>query len=255
MPTDRQNGSLYTKIEERVATIEFGHPAGNSFVSELLDRLVDQFEELSLANDIAVILLKSEGNRAFCAGASFKELVAISSLEEGKLFFNGFGRVINAMRKCPQPIFGRIQGKAVGGGVGLAAACDYVYATVDAAIKLSEISVGIGPFVIAPAVERKIGKAALAELSLAPTEWKNAYWAKEKGLFAKVYDSIGEMDKALDAHISQLAQCNTEAVFEMKKILWEGTAHWEELLHKRAEISGKLALSPITKKTLEKFKK
>ncbi|WP_418497697.1 enoyl-CoA hydratase/isomerase family protein [Flagellimonas sp.] len=255
MSTDRVNGSLYTKIENRVATIEFGHPASNSFVSELLDRLTKEFDKLAMNSEVSVIVLKSEGDRPFCAGASFDELVAISNLEEGKQFFSGFANVINAMRNCPKPIIGRVQGKTVGGGVGLAAACDYVHATVEAAIKLSEISIGIGPFVIAPAVERKMGKAALAELSLYPTEWKNAYWAKEKGLFAKVYDSIPEMDKELDIHLQKLATYNPEALSQMKKVLWEGTEHWSKLLLERAEASGKLALSPNTKQALEKFKK
>jgi len=255
MSTDRTNGSLYTKIENRIATVEFGHPASNSFVSELLARLAKEFDKLSQNDDVSVIVLKSEGDRAFCAGASFDELVAISNLEEGKQFFSGFAHVINAMRKCPKPIIGRIQGKTVGGGVGLASACDYVHATVEAAIKLSEISIGIGPFVIAPAVERKMGKAALAELTLYPTEWKNAYWAKEKGLYAKVYDSISEMDKELDIHLQKLATYNPEALSKMKKVLWEGTEHWDSLLLERAEASGKLALSPNTKQALEKFKK
>lgn len=255
MSTDRVNGSLYTKIENRIATIEFGHPASNSFVSDLLGRLTKEFDKLAMNSEVSVIVLKSEGDRAFCAGASFDELVAISNLEEGKQFFSGFAHVINAMRNCPKPIIGRVQGKTVGGGVGLAAACDYVHATVEAAIKLSEISIGIGPFVIAPAVERKMGKAALAELSLYPTEWKNAYWAKEKGLYAKVYDSISEMDKELDIHLQKLATYNPEALSQMKKVLWEGTEHWDKLLLERAEASGKLALSPNTKQALEKFKK
>lgn len=255
MSTDRINGSLYTKIENGIATIEFGHPASNSFVSELLERLAKEFDQLATNLKVAVVVLKSEGDRAFCAGASFDELVAISNLEEGKQFFSGFANVINAMRNCPKPIIGRVQGKAVGGGVGLAAACDYVHATVEGAIKLSEISIGIGPFVIAPAVERKMGKAALAELSLYPTEWKNAYWAKEKGLYAKVYDSIPEMDKELDIHLQKLATYNPETLSQMKKVLWEGTDHWDKLLLERAEASGKLALSPNTKQALEKFKK
>ncbi|MFC4220752.1 enoyl-CoA hydratase/isomerase family protein [Flagellimonas marina] len=255
MSTDRVNGSLYTKIDNGVATVEFGHPASNSFVSELLERLTNEFDKLSNNDSVSVILLKSEGDRAFCAGASFDELVAISNLEEGKAFFSGFANVINAMRKCIKPIIGRVQGKTVGGGVGLAAACDYVYATVDAAIKLSEVSIGIGPFVIAPVVERKMGKAALAELSLSPTEWKNAYWAQEKGLFAKVYDSISEMDKELEFHIQRLASYNPNALAKMKEVLWEGTDHWDQLLAKRTEASGRLALSPETKAALEKFKK
>lgn len=255
MQTSRNNGSLYTKIENGIAHVEFGHPASNSFVSELLRRLTTEFEKLSEDRDVSVILLKSEGKRAFCAGASFDELVAISNLEEGKTFFSGFAHVINAMRKCPKPILGRVQGKTVGGGVGLASACDYVHATVEAAIKLSEISVGIGPFVIAPAVERKMGKAALAELSFYPTEWKNAYWAKEKGLYAKVYDSIAEMDKEIDIHLQKLSAYNPKALSKMKEILWEGTETWDKLLSERAALSGELALSPHTKKSLEAFKK
>jgi len=255
MSTDRASGSLYTKIENRIATIEFGHPASNSFVSELLERLTKELDRLSKSDEVSIILLKSEGERAFCAGASFDELVAISNLEEGKAFFSGFANVINAMRASAKPIIGRIQGKAVGGGVGLASACDYVYATEAASIKLSEISIGIAPLVIAPAVERKIGKSGLAELSLAPTEWKNAYWAKEKGLFSKVFDSISEMDKELEFHIQKLASYNPEALAEMKRALWEGTENWSALLYERAEVSGRLALSPATKVALEKFKK
>lgn len=255
MTTDRTNGSLYTKIENRIASVEFGHPASNSFVSELLARLAKEFDQLGKNDEVSVIVLKSEGERAFCAGASFDELVAVSNLEEGKKFFSGFANVINAMRKCPKPIIGRVQGKTVGGGVGLASACDYVHATEQAAIKLSEISIGIGPFVIAPAVERKMGKAAFAELTLYPTEWKNAYWAKEQGLYAKVYDSISDMDKELDIHLQKLATYNPEALAEMKKVLWEGTEHWDDLLLERAEASGRLALSHNTKKALEKFKK
>lgn len=255
MGTTRQNGSLYTNIKNQIATVEFGHPASNSFVSELLDRLTKELEKLSGNNKVSLIILKSEGDRAFCAGASFDELVAISNLEEGKAFFSGFANVINAMRTCSKPIIGRAQGRAVGGGVGLIAACDYVYATEDAAIKLSELTIGIAPLVIAPAVERKIGKAGIAELSFYPTEWKNAYWAKDKGLFSKVFNSIKEMDNELEIFTEKLAKYNPDALTSMKKVLWEGTEHWDKLLLDRAVLSGKLALSPNTKKALEKFKK
>ncbi|MDE3743209.1 enoyl-CoA hydratase/isomerase family protein [Maribacter polysaccharolyticus] len=255
MATTRENGSLYTSIDHKVATVEFGHPAGNSFVAELLDRLTKEIDKLSNNKDITVIILRSEGKRAFCAGASFDELTALENLEEGKVFFSGFAHVINAMRKCKKVIVGRVQGKTVGGGVGLAAACDYVFATVDASIRLSELTIGIAPLVIAPAVKRKIGTAALSELSLAPTEWQNAYWAKEKGLFAKVFDSIKEMDKELDFFTQQLSTYNPEALSEWKQVLWEGTDHWDRLLTERASISGTLALSDFTKNALSKYKK
>jgi len=255
MGTKRENGSLYTKIENRVATVEFGHPASNSFVAELLERLTDEINKLSENDSISVIVLKSEGDRAFCAGASFDELIAVSNLEEGKTFFSGFANVINAMRTCSKVIVGRIQGKAVGGGVGLAAACDYVFASVDASIRLSELTIGIAPLVIAPAVERKIGTAALSELSLSPTEWQNAYWAKEKGLYAKVFDSIEELDKEIVFFVEKLAAYNPEALTELKKVLWQGTEHWDALLTERAAITGTLVLSEFTKNALSKFKK
>jgi methylglutaconyl-CoA hydratase len=255
MITDRQNGSLYTNITGKIATLEFGHPASNSFVAELLDRLTAELNHLSKNDAISVIILKSEGDRAFCAGASFNELMAVSNLEEGKIFFSGFANVINAMRTCKKVIVGRVQGKTVGGGVGLAAACDYVYASVDASIRLSELTIGIAPLVIAPAVERKIGTAAISELSLAPSEWRNAYWAQEKGLFSKVFDSMKELDKDLEFFVEKLASYNPQALEEWKKVLWQNTDHWNQLLIDRAAITGTLVLSEFTRNALSKFKK
>jgi len=255
MSTTRANGSLYTKIEGKIATVEFGHPASNSFVAELLDRLTSELEQLSENDDITVIVLKSEGDRAFCAGASFDELMAVSNLEEGKIFFSGFANVINAMRTCKKVIIGRVQGKTVGGGVGLAAACDYVFASVEASVRLSELTIGIAPLVIAPAVERKIGTAAISELSLSPTEWKNAYWAQEKGLFAKVYDSIEELDKEVEFFAQKLSAYNPHALHELKKVLWKNTTHWDTLLVERASITGSLVLSEFTRNALAKFAK
>ena len=255
MTTTRPNGSLYTQIENRIAIIEFGHPAGNSFPSELLVRLQKEFEHLSDDENVSVIILRSEGEKAFCAGASFDELVEIENMQQGKVFFSGFANVLNAMRECNKLIIGRIQGKAVGGGVGLAAACDYAMATDAAAIKLSEFSIGIGPFVIAPAVERKMGVSALAELTLAAHEWKNAYWAKEKGLYARVFETITDLDKEVHFFAENLASYNPEALLEMKKILWENTSHWKNLLPERAAISGELILSDFSRDALAKFKK
>ena len=255
MTTTRPNGSLYTRIENKIAILEFGHPASNSFPSELLERLTNELNKLSKNNDVAVIILKSEGERAFCAGASFDELIAIDNLKDGKAFFSGFANVINAMRKCNKLIIGSVQGKTVGGGIGLAAACDYVLATEAASIKLSELTIGIGPFVIAPAVERKIGLSGLSELTLDAKSWKNAYWAKEKGLYARVFESISELEKEVEILAENLASYNPEALLEMKKALWKGTENWDNLLVERAETSGKLVLSEFTKSALAKFKK
>lgn len=255
MTTNRENGSLYTNIVNGIATVEFGHPASNSFPGVLLERLQKEFDKLSEDDEVQLIILKSEGEKAFCAGASFDELLAVENMQQGKVFFSGFANVINAMRSCKKLIIGRIHGKTVGGGVGLAAACDYCFATEQASIKLSELSIGIGPFVIAPAIERKMGVAALAELTLAAQEWKNAYWAQEKGLYARIFEDIAEMDKELQFFSEKLASYNPAALYEMKKVLWEKTSNWESLLQERAAISGELVLSDFTRKALNKFKK
>lgn len=255
MTTNRENGSLYTRIGNGIATLEFGHPASNSFPGVLLERLEKEFNKLSENEEVNLIILKSEGDKTFCAGASFDELKEIKDMQQGKVFFSGFANVINAMRACNKLIIGRIQGKAVGGGVGLIAACDYVMATDAAAIKLSELSIGIGPFVIAPAIERKMGVAALGELTLAAHEWKNAYWAKEKGLYARVFESLKELDREMALFSEKLASYNPEALFEMKKILWKNTDHWNNLLAERAAISGELILSEFSRNALNKFNK
>lgn len=249
------NGSLYTHIENGIATVEFFHPASNSLPSELLQRLSKAFNDLGNKEEVKVIILKSEKEKTFCAGASFNELIAISTLEEGKQFFLGFANVINAIRTCKKIVIGRIQGKAVGGGVGLAAACDYCLATEAASIKLSELTIGIGPFVIEPAVVRKIGLAAFTELTLEATQWKNAYWSKEKGLYTHIYETIAELDTEVINLATKLSKYNPPAVKELKKTLWKNTQNWNTLLEQRAEISGQLVLSEATKKALQKFKK
>lgn len=248
-------GTINIAIRNKVATITFSHPASNSLPSELINKLVASIERLGKNDDVSVIVLQSDGNKTFCAGASFDELISISNLEEGKQFFSGFANIINSLRKCPKFIIGRAQGKAVGGGVGILAATDYCFATKAADIKLSELSIGIGPFVIAPAVERKIGVSALSELTLDAAHWRTAYWAKDKGLFNTVFDNSRDMDTSIDILASNLAKYNLQAMEEMKKVLWKNTEHWEKLLVERAEISGKLVLSEFTKSALQKFKK
>src|SRR6187431_1246615 len=243
MLTSDKNGTLLTTIENKIATVQFGHPASNSFPRVLLDRLTNELTYLSDNNEVSVIILKSEGTGTFCAGASFDELLAVSTIEEGTRFFSGFANLINAMRSCKKIIIGRIQGKAVGGGVGIIAACDYALATSESAIKLSELTIGIGPFVIEPAVSRKIGKIAMTEMALAAHEWKTAPWAHQKGLYAKVFETHEEMDLEVSTFAKKLATYNPKALDEMKKVFWEGTAHWDKLLKERAAISGKLVLS------------
>ena len=249
------NGTVFHRKEGAIATITFFHPKGNSLPSSMLKTLVSLFDTLGKDPDVKVIVLQSEGEGSFCGGASFDELLAVSNLEDGKVFFSGFANLINAMRKCSKPIIGRVQGKAVGGGVGIIAATDYCFATEAADIKLSELSIGIGPFVIAPVIERKAGIAALCELTLDAKSWKTAYWAQKKGLFQRVFENAREMDQGIDILASQLSEYSIRALEEMKRVFWEGAEHWDTLLISRAEKSGKLALSDFTKNALAAFKK
>lgn len=254
METNRENGSLYTNILNGVATIEFGHPQANSFPLELLNRLTTELNLISNNPQVKLVVLKSEGDKTFCAGASFGELLKVDSEAKGYEFFSGFAKVINAIRHCSKLVIGRAQGKSVGGGIGLLAACDYVFATEAASIKLSEISIGIGPFVIAPAVERKMGVGVLAELALTPDQWKNAYWAEKKGLYARVFETILQMDKEIEYFTQKLSAYNPEALSELKKSFWRNTENWDTLLFDNARISGKLILSDFSKQILQKLK-
>lgn len=241
-------------IQNGIATIEFFHPEQNSLPGNILAQLAQTITEKGNHPDVKVIILQSGGDRTFCAGASFKELIAINDAQTGQVFFSGFANVINAMRQCPKFIIGRIQGKTVGGGVGIAAATDYCYATQFASVKLSELNVGIGPFVVSPAIERKIGVSALSQIAIDANTFYDAEWAKTKGLYAEVYDTIEEMDEYVQAFAQHLCTYNPEAMAEMKKIFWRGTEDWNTLLSERAAISGRLVLSEFTKETLKKFK-
>jgi methylglutaconyl-CoA hydratase len=249
------NGTVLTSIRGNIATVTFYHPASNSFPTVLLNRLIENIDRLSNDSNVSVIILQSEGEKAFCAGASFNELLEISNLEEGKQFFSGFANLINAMRTCSKLIIGRVQGKSVGGGVGIIAATDYCFATEKADIKLSELTIGIGPFVIEPAITRKTGIAAFSKLTIDATDWHTAYWAKDKSLFSRVFETTRDMDEYVAILSQKLANYNPEALTALKKILWKGTENWDELLTERAAISGKLVLSDDTKKALQKFKK
>ena len=241
-------------IEHGINTIEFFHPQSNSLPGKILEELAKEIHFAGTHDDTKIIILKSAGDKTFCSGASFDELVAIQTEVEGLQFFSGFANVINAMRKCSKFIIGRIQGKCVGGGVGLAAAVDYAIATDKADVKLSELAVGIGPFVVGPAVERKIGPAAFSALAIDATMWRTADWAKRKGMFAEVHESLENMDEAIFKLSNTLSHSSPQAMAQMKKIFWQGTEHWDELLKERAGISGRLVLSEFTKKAIEKFK-
>ncbi|GGK10012.1 enoyl-CoA hydratase [Yeosuana aromativorans] len=241
-------------IENGIGYIEFFHPAHNSLPSNLLKQLASAITDAGLNPDIKIVVLKSGGDRTFCAGASFNELISIDNAEKGREFFLGFANVINAMRTCPKFIIGRIQGKAVGGGVGLAAATDYCMATKHAAIKLSELNIGIGPFVVGPAIERKIGLSGLSQIAMDANTFYSSEWAQQKGLYTQVFETLNELDDAVASFSENLAAYNPDAMRALKEVFWEGTEDWNQLLLERAEISGKLVLSEFTKKKLKDFK-
>lgn len=247
-------GHVHSETHNGITTIEFFHPQSNSLPGKLLESLALEFHSAANDEDCRVIVLRSAGEKAFCAGASFDELLAIKTEEQGREFFSGFAHVINQMRKCPQLIIARVQGKCVGGGVGLAAAADYCIAIDKAEIKLSELAIGIGPFVVGPAVERKIGASAFSQLAIDAAMWRNAEWAKRKGLFAEVHETFENMDEAVSRLANSLAHSSPEAMAQLKKIFWKGTEHWDTLLPERAAISGRLVLSEFTKKAIHSFK-
>lgn len=251
---DLAGGRITTTAQAGVTTICFGHPQSNALPGKLLQGLADTILSAAALPETRVLVLCSEGEKTFCAGASFDELAAISSEAQGLAFFSGFAAVINAMRTCGKIVIARVQGRCIGGGVGLAAAADYALAHSSAAVKLSELAVGIGPFVVGPAVERKIGLAAFSQLTLDATRFQSAEWAAGKGLFAEVHATVEALDQAVQQLASQLAASHPAALGDLKKIFWEGTAHWEQLLAERAATSGRLILSDFSKNFIRDFK-
>ncbi len=248
-----KDGYVKSHTEHGITTIEFYHPKSNSLPGKMLEEITQEIH-YSSTHETKVIILKSEGEGAFCAGASFEELRAIETEKEGQKFFQGFANLINGMRKCNNLIIGRIHGKCVGGGVGIAAACDYAIAAKSAEVKLSELAIGIGPFVVGPAIERKIGVSGFSQLAIDASLWRNADWAKKKGLFAEVHESAQNMDESIYRLANTLAHSNPAAMAEMKKMFWKGTEHWDALLNERAAISGRLVLSNFTKAAIGKFR-
>ncbi len=247
--------SVNYSTNSNIGTIEFYTLHHNSLPAKILSKLTATIQHAGKDVNSKVLILQSGGEKTFCAGASFDELMAIENEEQGLKFFSGFANVINTMRTCPKFILGRVQGKAIGGGVGLASACDYTFATANAEIKLSELAVGIGPFVVGPAVERKIGTSAAYELAIDAGNFRSAQWAKQKGLYTEVFDDAGKMDEAIQKLATILASSSPEAISEIKKAFWKGTENWNELLTERAAISGRLVLSNYTKDFIKKFKK
>ena len=242
--TERHGPALY---------IEFFHPQSNSLPKALLNELALQIHAGGLDDEILVIVLRSAGERAFCSGASFAELSQIKTSLEGEDFFNGFAHLINSMRKCPKFIIARVQGKCVGGGVGIVAASDYALAITGADIKLSELEIGIGPFVVGPVVERKIGLSAFSQLAIDATSWRTAEWAKTRGLYSEVHNNLQDLDEALQRIVNRLSHASLPATKEIKKMFWQGTAHWEQLLPERAKISGGLVVTPRAQKEIREF--
>jgi enoyl-CoA hydratase/carnithine racemase len=248
-----KEGFVNLDIENKIATINFYHPKSNSLPTYLLKDLTEKFSLLSEEASVNAIVLKSDGENAFCAGASLDELFEINNFVDGKEFFMGFARLINSIRKCSKIIVGRVHGNVVGGGVGLVSACDYTFASKNASLRLSELALGLGPFVVGPPIERKIGKEAFVEMSL-DCQWRSANWAKQHGFYHEVFETLDELDENIQKFSKQLSERSLDALTSLKKIFWEETDHWDALLEERAESSGRLVISEYTKKFIEEFK-
>lgn len=248
-----KNGKVTVSLINGIASINFHHPKSNSLPTKLLKEITNYIYEFGKNEKAHVIVIRSEGEKSFCAGASFDELLEIKDFKTGKEFFMSFARLLNAMRKCPKFIIARVHGKAVGGGVGIAAAADYTMAINEASVRLSELALGLGPFVVGPAIERKIGKTNFITMSI-DAEWHDAFWAKQAGLYTKVFANIHDLDEAISSLAKKIAACSTDAIAEMKKVFWQGTENWDSLLEERAEISGRLVLSDFTKNYIKNFK-
>ena len=247
------DGSVDLHVESGVATIRFGHPKSNALPGLLLRSLAATIESTAQRDDVRVIVLRSEGQGAFCAGASFDELSAITDAAEGKEFFLGFARVILAMTGAPVPVITAVQGKVVGGGVGVVAASDYCIAVAKASLKLSELAIGIGPFVVGPVIEFKIGRGPYGAMAL-DADWRDAAWAERHGLYAQVVADATALDAAVAARAKSLAEANPEATRGIKRVLWEGTEQWADLLEHRAAMSGELVLSEFTRAAIAQFR-
>jgi methylglutaconyl-CoA hydratase len=247
----------YLKVEKHsgITSIEFFHAQGNSLPGKILEELANEIHSASHDENSKVIILRSGGEKAFCGGASFDELISIKTEEQGLKFFSRFAHLFNEMRKCSKFIVARVQGRCVGGGLGIAAAADYAIAVEGAEIKLSELAMGIGPFVVGPPVERKMGLSSFSQLAIDATLWRNADWARRKGIYAELHQTVPEMDESIHRMTQFLSHCNPEAMAEMKKMFWAGTETWDKLLFERAAISGKLVLSDFSKNAMNKFKK
>lgn len=246
-------GKVSVTLVDGVAAISFSHPQSNSLTSRLLNELTQAINKSASEKNARVIVLRSEGEKSFCAGASFDEMLQIKDFKAGKEYFMNFVRLLNAMRKCPKFIIARVHAKAVGGGVGIAAASDYTMASNEASIRLGDLALGLGPFVTGPAIERKIGKTNFITMSI-DTDWHDAFWAKQAGLFAKVFANRHDLDEAINTFAKKISAFSTEAIAELKNIFWEGTENWDSLLEARAEISGRLVLSEFTKNYMKNFK-
>ena len=250
--TPIEEGSVQVEVAGGVAHVRFHHPKGNSLPGALLRRIAEELSGTGSREDVRVIVLRSEGSGPFCAGASFDELKAITDRSTGREFFMGFARLILAMTRCPKPVIARVHGKAVGGGVGVVAAADYAIATENAALRLSELAVGIGPFVVGPVIERKIGLGRFEAMAI-DADWRSAAWGEQAGLYARVVSSVAELDESVDQFAAKLAASNPAALAQIKRVCWAGTERWDTLLEERAAISGELVLSEFTRDAIAAF--
>ena len=241
------------QVLNQISHIEFGTSKSNSLPGEILELLAQTILSEAAKVDVKAIVLKSSGEKAFCAGASFDELLQIDELEISKKFFGGFAKVLNAMRTCGKLVIVRVQGKTTGGGVGIACGADYCFATKDSSLALTELNLGIGPFVIGPYVERKIGKSEFTAMAI-DADFRSAQWAERNHIYHVVSDSIEEMDEKLTVFLDTLASRSADALALLKKVSWEGSEHFEKLMPERIQMSASLILEDSAKENINKIK-
>ncbi len=247
------NGFVTSEIKNNISEITFGTPKSNSLPGEILEKLAQTILECGKDQNVKAILLQSEGEKSFCAGASFDELLEIEELEKSKIFFGGFAKVLNAMRSCGKLVIVRVQGKTTGGGVGIACAADYCFGTTDSALALTELNLGIGPFVIGPFVERKIGKSAYSAMSI-DADFRSAEWCERHDIYQSVSENIPEMDSKIEKFLEVLSNRSSDALALIKKVSWEGTEHFDQLMPERILMSASLILEDSAKENIGKIK-
>lgn len=201
-----------------VAQVHMNRPdVFNAFDEKMIEELRQAFLLLGQDPKVRVIVLSGEGKH-FSAGADLKWMQRASSaspewnLQDARLFAD----MLSVLHECPKPTIARIQGAALGGGVGLACACDFAYASTPSTFAVSEAKFGILPAVIGPYLTNAVGKRQAGRLALTATRI-GAGEAMSLGLVHGVCEPDG-LDSTINHTIAELLQCGPQAQAEIKQL-------------------------------------